>query len=45
MYEIEIMNINTKERNVITGFDFEEACKFWKLDSKEWKEMAKWYID
>lgn len=45
MFEIEIMNKETKEIDVVIGFSFLEACKSAGLDSTEWVVTGKWYID
>lgn len=45
MFEFEIMNKETKEIDVVIGYNFTEACKSAGLDATEWKVIGKWYID
>lgn len=45
MFEIEIMNKETKEIDIVIGYNFKEACESAGLDITKWVFVYKWYID
>lgn len=45
MYEYEILNAATNETAIIFGFSYEDACRRWKIDSKNYKLLSAEYVD
>ena len=45
MYEYEIQNKITKERFIIFGYSFEDACRRCNLDSRDYDCLFEVYVD
>lgn len=45
MYEIDVRNRHTGERDTIYGYDFEDACRRNDYDPNDYIFEGSWYVD
>lgn len=45
MWEFEIINKTTNERDIIFGYTFSDACRRAKISEKEWDCILETYVD
>ena len=45
MYEYHIINKATEETNIIFGYDYNDACRRWKVNPHDWLVQIAEYVD
>lgn len=45
MYEYDVYNIHTKERDILFGYDFKDACRRVGYNPEDWNYWHCIYVD